>query len=116
QRRRSDKRLLRVRQVDDEDEIGAAEERIGGLDRAAILLDQVIGLACTAGADALDSFRRIFSEHDVSGHGRPPVFRKREVIIQLPSSVVMAGHSPSKTGVNALMSRPSTFLLAAKDV
>jgi hypothetical protein len=24
-------------------------------------------------------------------------------------SFVMAGHSPSKTGVNALMSRPSTF-------
>jgi len=25
-------------------------------------------------------------------------------------AVVMAGHSPSKTGVNALMSRPATFL------
>jgi len=28
----------------------------------------------------------------------------------------MAGHSPSKTGVNALMSRPSTFLEIKKDV
>jgi hypothetical protein len=35
----------------------------------------------------------------------------------MPPGIVMAGHSPSKTGVNALLSRPSTpYLLVRKDV
>src|SRR5581483_267594 len=58
----------RVRQLDDEHEIDAAEQRIARLQLAAVLLDQRLGLVRAPRADALDRFRRIFAHHHISGH------------------------------------------------